>query len=242
MTMVMMEIYYPRHRTEEAPTPPLTLQHDPHEGTKEYRHGTIRCRAWGAVGGSGGDEDVRGGVAPGGPSEGSAGRPDRYDRELLACGSAAIIPREILEESLKPMGISQNVMGRAIGVAPRAINEIVHGRRAITPVRSNSVRRLLPAVGSILARHSGGVRLSQAGRRQATACRCCPARFDRAQGILTRARRGGDQGRDAALLPVDVARVKQESFFACHIHAFERFGGVPEKETPDNLKAAIIVA
>jgi addiction module HigA family antidote len=34
------------------------------------------------------------------------------------------------------MGISQNAMARAIGVAPRAINEIVLGRRAITPVMS----------------------------------------------------------------------------------------------------------
>ncbi|MDE0404694.1 MAG: HigA family addiction module antitoxin [Nitrospira sp.] len=44
-----------------------------------------------------------------------------------------ITPGEILlEEYLKPMGISQNTMARAIGVAPRAINEIVHGRRSIT--------------------------------------------------------------------------------------------------------------
>ena len=42
----------------------------------------------------------------------------------------------LLEEYLKPMGISQNAMGRAIGVAPRAINEIVHGRRSITPAMS----------------------------------------------------------------------------------------------------------
>lgn len=48
-----------------------------------------------------------------------------------------ITPGEILlEEYLKPMGISQNAMGRAIGVAPRAINEIVHGRRSITPAMS----------------------------------------------------------------------------------------------------------
>ncbi len=51
--------------------------------------------------------------------------------------SAQITPGEILmEEYLKPMGISQNAMGRAIGVAPRAINEIVHGRRSITPAMS----------------------------------------------------------------------------------------------------------
>ena len=48
-----------------------------------------------------------------------------------------ITPGEILlEEYLKPMGISQNAMSRAIGVAPRAINEIVHGRRSITPAMS----------------------------------------------------------------------------------------------------------
>lgn len=34
------------------------------------------------------------------------------------------------------MGISQNAMARAIGVAPRAINEIVLGKRSITPTMS----------------------------------------------------------------------------------------------------------
>ena len=49
----------------------------------------------------------------------------------------AITPGEILlEEYLVPMGISQNSMARAIGVSPRAINEIVHGRRSITPAMS----------------------------------------------------------------------------------------------------------
>ena len=48
-----------------------------------------------------------------------------------------ITPGEILlEEYLKPMGVSQNAMARAIGVSPRAINEIVHGRRSITPAMS----------------------------------------------------------------------------------------------------------
>ncbi len=48
-----------------------------------------------------------------------------------------ITPGEILlEEYLTPMGISQNAMARAIGVPPRAINEIVLGRRAITPTMS----------------------------------------------------------------------------------------------------------
>lgn len=48
-----------------------------------------------------------------------------------------ITPGEILlEEYLLPMGISQNAMARAIDVAPRAINEIVHGKRSITPAMS----------------------------------------------------------------------------------------------------------
>lgn len=51
--------------------------------------------------------------------------------------SSNITPGEILlEEYLIPMRISQNAMARAIGVAPRAINEIVHGKRSITPTMS----------------------------------------------------------------------------------------------------------
>jgi addiction module HigA family antidote len=42
-------------------------------------------------------------------------------------------PGEILnEEFLKPLGVSQSALARAIGVAPRRINEIVLGKRAIT--------------------------------------------------------------------------------------------------------------
>jgi addiction module HigA family antidote len=48
-----------------------------------------------------------------------------------------IMPGEILlEEYLKPLGLSQNAVGRAMGVSPRAINEIVLGRRSITPEMS----------------------------------------------------------------------------------------------------------
>lgn len=42
----------------------------------------------------------------------------------------------LLEEYLKPLGISQNAMARAIGVPPRAVNEIVLGKRGITPTMS----------------------------------------------------------------------------------------------------------
>jgi len=44
-----------------------------------------------------------------------------------------IHPGEILlEEFLKPMGISQYRLAKDIGVPPRRINEIVHGKRAVS--------------------------------------------------------------------------------------------------------------
>jgi addiction module HigA family antidote len=46
---------------------------------------------------------------------------------------APVHPGEILlEEFLKPLGISQNRLGRALGVSPRRINEIIHGKRSVT--------------------------------------------------------------------------------------------------------------
>jgi addiction module HigA family antidote len=42
-------------------------------------------------------------------------------------------PGEILlEEFLKPMGLSQTALANAVGVPPRRINEIVLGKRAVT--------------------------------------------------------------------------------------------------------------
>jgi addiction module HigA family antidote len=42
-------------------------------------------------------------------------------------------PGEILQlEFLEPMGLSQNALARAIAVSPRRINELVHGKRAVT--------------------------------------------------------------------------------------------------------------
>jgi addiction module HigA family antidote len=42
-------------------------------------------------------------------------------------------PGDVLQEDfLGPMSISQNRLARDIGVPPRRINEIVHGKRAVT--------------------------------------------------------------------------------------------------------------
>ncbi len=57
-----------------------------------------------------------------------------------------IHPGEILlEEFLKPLGISQNRLARAMAVPPRRINEIVHGKRAVT---ADTAIRLARALGT----------------------------------------------------------------------------------------------
>ena len=44
-----------------------------------------------------------------------------------------VTPGEILSEDyMKPIKLSQNALGRALGVPPRRINEIIHAKRAIT--------------------------------------------------------------------------------------------------------------
>lgn len=37
-----------------------------------------------------------------------------------------------MEEFIVPLGLSQNRLGNDLGVSPRRINEIVHGKRRIT--------------------------------------------------------------------------------------------------------------
>lgn len=51
----------------------------------------------------------------------------------------------LLEEFLKEFNISQNRLGREIGMSPRAVNEIVHGKRSIT---ANSALRLAKYFGT----------------------------------------------------------------------------------------------
>ncbi len=46
---------------------------------------------------------------------------------------APVHPGEVLlEEFLEPMGVSQYRLAKDISVPPRRINEIVHGKRAVT--------------------------------------------------------------------------------------------------------------
>jgi len=41
-----------------------------------------------------------------------------------------------MEDYLLPLELSQNALGRSLGVSPRAINEIVHGKRKISAAMS----------------------------------------------------------------------------------------------------------
>ena len=55
-------------------------------------------------------------------------------------------PGEVLfEEFLKPLNISQNQLGRCLGVSPRRINEIIHGKRSVT---ANTALRLARYFGN----------------------------------------------------------------------------------------------
>ena len=51
----------------------------------------------------------------------------------------------LLGEFLKPIEISQNRLARAMDVLPRRINEIVHGKRAVT---ADTALRLAHALGT----------------------------------------------------------------------------------------------
>ena len=54
-----------------------------------------------------------------------------------------IHPGEHLAETLAELGISQYRLARTIGVPPRRINEIVHGRRSVTADTALRIGRAL---------------------------------------------------------------------------------------------------
>ena len=68
------------------------------------------------------------------------------DDQMTESDNPPIHPGEILFlEFLEPMGISQYRVAKDISVPPRRINEIVHGKRAIT---ANTALRLARYFGS----------------------------------------------------------------------------------------------
>jgi addiction module HigA family antidote len=83
---------------------------------------------------------------------------------------ALVTPGEVLlEEFIKPLGISQYQVAKDIGVPPRRINEIVLGKRAVT---ANTALRLARYFGTserfwlnLQARHDLETEKDRLGRR-----------------------------------------------------------------------------
>ncbi len=72
---------------------------------------------------------------------------------------APMHPGEVLlEEFLKPMGISQYRLGKDIGVPPRRINEIVHGKRIVTADTALRLARYILHFRPVLVEPSGAAR------------------------------------------------------------------------------------
>ena len=79
-----------------------------------------------------------------------------------------IHPGEILlEDFLKPMQISQYSLAQALGVPPRRINEIVHGKRRITADTALRLSRLLKTSPQLWMRLQADWDLHQAIQREA---------------------------------------------------------------------------
>jgi addiction module HigA family antidote len=49
----------------------------------------------------------------------------------------------LLEEFLRPLGISQTEMARRLGVSYPRLNEVVHGKRSVTPDTALRLARVL---------------------------------------------------------------------------------------------------
>src|SRR5438876_6040630 len=63
-----------------------------------------------------------------------------------------IHPREVLcEEFLRPLGLSQNALARALSVPPRRINEIVLEKRGITADTALRLARYFRTTGEMWA-------------------------------------------------------------------------------------------
>jgi antitoxin HigA-1 len=79
----------------------------------------------------------------------------------------AITPGEILlEEYLKPMGIGQVEAARRLGISLNRLNEIVLGKRGITPDTALRLSRLLKTSPQLWMRLQADWDLHQAMRRQ----------------------------------------------------------------------------
>ncbi len=78
-------------------------------------------------------------------------------------------PGEILlEEFLRPMGLSQNALARAVHVSPRRINEVVLGKRDITADTDLRLARYFGLSEGFFSRPAARLRSDAAATRNRT--------------------------------------------------------------------------
>ena len=98
-------------------------------------------------------------------------------------------PGEILlQEFLRPMGLSQNAMARALNVPPRRINEIVLGKRAVTADTDLRLDRYLGLSEAALRRVEIGEQVEGVGQFRVV---WSGALFQQFDGAFEQRRAGG---------------------------------------------------
>ena len=83
-------------------------------------------------------------------------------------GTDAIIPPgEVLQEELAARNMTQQDLARAMGRPPRAINEIIHGRKALTTRTALELEKVLGVSAQLWLRLEASYRLALERRRLA---------------------------------------------------------------------------
>ena len=83
----------------------------------------------------------------------------------MATVNLAIPPGELLEEELEARGISQRDLARQTGRPPQAIDEIIRGKKRITPETALDLERVLGTPASFWLNLESSYQLAQARLR-----------------------------------------------------------------------------
>ena len=90
-------------------------------------------------------------------------RPQNYELE----SDAAIPPGELLAEEIEARGMTQRALAEAMGRPPQAINEIIRGKKAITPRTAIEIEQALGIAASFWVNLEASYRLALARREVA---------------------------------------------------------------------------
>lgn len=82
---------------------------------------------------------------------------------------ATLPPGEILEEELVARGMTQKELAQKMGRPVQSVNEIVRGKRALTPQTALDLERALGIEANLWVRLEGDYRLALARRKIAQA-------------------------------------------------------------------------